>query len=235
MRSHDDSHGSVHERRSCGPGTPLSRPLGHGRRTADLPRCSCRDGTAVCSEHDVRVEHRQQRGEVTAARGGEEGVDDFSLAGEIGVGNRGRSPYPAARAAGELPCCARGAPHDGSDLLEGHGEHVVQHEREPPAGESVSSTTSSARPTESASSASCSGSIPSSRLTIGSGTRAARGSLRGFSCREVRERSMSRHTRATTVVSRPPRLSMLLVSERLSRSQASWTASSASESEPSIR
>ncbi len=46
---------------------------------------------------------------------------------------------------------------------------------------------------------------------------------------------MSRHTRPTTVVSHPPRFPMSLVSERLSRSQVSWTASSASLIEPSIR
>ncbi len=37
-RGHDDSHRPVHERRPCGPGTSLDRPLGHGRRTTDLPR-----------------------------------------------------------------------------------------------------------------------------------------------------------------------------------------------------
>ena len=46
---------------------------------------------------------------------------------------------------------------------------------------------------------------------------------------------MFRHTRATTVVSQPPRFSTSLVSARLTRSQASWTASSASLTEPSIR
>ena len=51
---------------------------------------------------------------------------------------------------------------------------------------------------------------------------------------ERRERSMSRHTLPTTVVSHPPRFSMSLVSERPRRSQASWTASSASLNEPSI-
>ena len=99
------------------------------------------------------------------------------------------------------------------------------------AGASVSSTTRSARPTESACSASCSGSIPSARLAIVSVTSAASASSR----RDFRERNMSRHTRATTVVSHPPRFSTALVSARLNRSQASWTASSASLSEPSIR
>jgi hypothetical protein len=84
-RSDGDSHGSVDERRSCGPGTPLGRHPRHGRRTTDLPRLARRHGCVVGSEHDFRVEHRDERVEVAAARGSEEGVDDFSLAGEIGV------------------------------------------------------------------------------------------------------------------------------------------------------
>ena len=45
---------------------------------------------------------------------------------------------------------------------------------------------------------------------------------------------MTRHTRATTVVSHPARFSTALVSDRLSRIQDSWTASSASPVDPSI-
>jgi hypothetical protein len=59
--------------------------------------------------------------------------------------------------------------------------------------------------------------------------------IQGFLAPRLRERSMFKQTRATTVVSHPPRLSTALASERLSLSQASWTASSASLSEPSIR
>jgi hypothetical protein len=99
------------------------------------------------------------------------------------------------------------------------------------AGVRVSRTTSRASPTESASSARCSGSSPSRRVATASG----RSSPTGSSRRAVRAWSMFRHTRPTTVVSHPPRLSTALVSERLSRSQASWTASSASLDEPSIR
>ena len=95
------------------------------------------------------------------------------------------------------------------------------------AGGMVSSTTSRASPTESASSASFSGSTPSGRSRIGSG--------RCVSCLTLRERSVFREMRATTVVSQPPRFSTWLASVRLSRSQASCTASSASLSEPSIR
>src|SRR5688572_11214502 len=66
---------------------------------------------------------------------------------------------------------------------------------------------------------------------IGSGTCTSRGSSR----RATRVRSMSRHTRATTVVSHPRRLSIPPASVRLNRIQASWTASSASLADPSIR
>jgi hypothetical protein len=59
----------------------------------------------------------------------------------------------------------------------------------------------------------------------------AEGSLR---C-DGRKRSMFSDTRPTIVVNHAPRFSTSLVSDRLSRSQASWTASSASLSEPSIR
>jgi hypothetical protein len=53
--------------------------------------------------------------------------------------------------------------------------------------------------------------------------------------RRLGARSMFNETRATTVVSQPPRFSASRASVRLSRSQGSWTASSASLGEPSIR
>jgi len=53
--------------------------------------------------------------------------------------------------------------------------------------------------------------------------------------RGLRERSMSGHTRATIVVSHPPRFSTPPVPGRLRRGQDAWTASSASLGEPSIR
>ena len=99
------------------------------------------------------------------------------------------------------------------------------------AGARVSSTTSSARPTESASTASCAGSPRvGHRLTSVGHVRVER-----VLARAVLDRSMSRHTRATTVVSHPPRLPMSLVSERLRRNHVSCTASSASVRDPSIR
>jgi len=74
------------------------------------------------------------------------------------------------------------------------------------AGESVSSTTSGASPTESAMSASCSGSVGPSRVTLGICSASSR--------RARRARSMSRHTRPTTVVSHPRRFSTAPVSVR---------------------
>src|SRR5205807_8010693 len=75
--------------------------------------------TAVGSQHDVRIEHARSASKSPAAGSGEEGVDSFSLASQIGVGNRARLLHPTPCAARELPCRGRGAPHDGSDLLEG--------------------------------------------------------------------------------------------------------------------
>ena len=88
-------------------------------------------GAAVDPQHDVRVEHGEQRPEVALSRGGQESVHDLPLTGGVGVGGGATSAHPAARAAGELPRRGRCAPHDGRDLPEGHPEHVVQHEREP--------------------------------------------------------------------------------------------------------
>ena len=84
-----------------------------------------------------------------------------------------------------------------------------------------------ASPTDSASIASRSGSAASGMDSPSCAS--------GSSRRDRRERSISRQTRATTVVSQPLRFSTSLVSARLSRSQASCTASSASLAEPSSR
>jgi len=58
----------------------------------------------------------------------------LSLACEIGLGKRGRSPHSLPRATRELPCCGRRAFHDGRDLVKGHIEHIVQHKRDPLGG-----------------------------------------------------------------------------------------------------
>ena len=88
----------------------------------------------VGSNDDVWVEQREQRVEIALARGGQEGIDNFSLTGEVGVRNCGVTPDPAACAARELPGRGGGASHDASDLIEGQVEHVVQHECDPLRG-----------------------------------------------------------------------------------------------------
>ncbi len=198
---------------------------------ADLPGRSRRHGTAVGSEHDVRVEHREQLLEVTAARGGEEGIDDRSLLAEIRIGNRGRSLHPATGPARELSGCGRGAPDDGSDLIERHGEHVVKHERDPLGGSQPLEDHEQCQTDRVGQEHLVLGIDPVSaiqdRLRHVHGERLLAPRLAGA--------SMFRHTRATTVVSHPPMFSTSLVSARLVLIQASWTASSASEGEPSIR
>jgi len=66
-------------------------------------------------------------------------------------------------------------------------------------------------------------------------TAAGQESPTGSSCLLRRDRSMLSDTRATTVVSQPPRFATSLVSVPVSRSQVSCTASSASVIEPSSR
>jgi hypothetical protein len=59
----------------------------------------------------------------------EKRVDNVSLAGEIGVGMLS-APCTRRRAGARVAVPRRGAPDDESGLVEGHGEHVVQDERE---------------------------------------------------------------------------------------------------------
>jgi hypothetical protein len=160
----------------------------------DLPRSARGQGTEVRAQHDVRVQHLEQRLEVAVPCGRQKGVDDFALSVEGGVGNRVLALDSATRAAGELTCRLGRAVDDRRDLVEGQGEMSCSTNASRLDG-LRSSTTSSARPTESASSASCSGSIPSARSTIGSGMWTPSGS----SLRTLRERSMFSETRATTV------------------------------------
>jgi hypothetical protein len=110
----------------------------------------------------------------------------------------------------------------------------VQHEREALGGAEGASTTSNARPTEFARSVSCSGSMIWSLWADGAYGEDIAASSES-SRRDRRCCSMFKQTRATTVVSHAPRFSMLSTSERLSRSHASWRASSASLIDPTIR
>jgi hypothetical protein len=117
----------------------------------------------------------------------QEGVDNFSLAGEVGIGNRGRCLRSAARAACEPACRSRGTAHDGGDLVERRVEHVRQHERDPLGG-SQRFEDHEQRETDRVGQQRLILRLdPSSGPEVSSGTWASRGSSR----RDLRERSMS--------------------------------------------
>jgi hypothetical protein len=192
------------------------------------PRRHC---PAVSPEHHVGVKHREQSLEVTLASRREERVGHLTLAAQVCFRNRRRTLQPAAGPARELTSRCRRALDDWSDLGEGHSEHVVQDEREPLGGiERLEHHHQ--RETHR---------VGQQRLLLGvAPIRDTHNRIGDMDTERLLTTSLTgcswlRHTRATTVVSHPPRFSMFFPSERLSRSQTSWTASSASFIDPSIR
>jgi hypothetical protein len=123
------------------------------------------------------VEDRDEGIEVGVARGGQEGVDHVSLVVEIRVGHGGA---PRIRRRARLASCRAAAgvrSTSGAISSKGMAKMSCRTNASRSAGPRVSRTTSNASPTESESSASCSGLTPSSGLTIGSGMCGARGYL----------------------------------------------------------
>ena len=175
--------------------------LGHRPRAADL---SPRPAAGRRGRRGARRRGRAPRAalEVAGAGGGQEGVDDLRCRCESAVGDRVASPCTRRRARLASFFVATGErPTMGAIWSNGTANMSCSTNAIRSAGASVSSTTSSARPTESASSASSSGSLPPRGRPdlVGQRCRSS-----GSSRRDVRERSMSRHTRATTVVSQRP-------------------------------
>jgi hypothetical protein len=105
-----------------------------------------------------------------------------------------RPLHPAASTARELSSRGRRPAHDAGKVIERLGNMSSRTKVRRSAGSSVSSTTSNARPTGSASSVSRSGSGAPSRLTIGSGTCSSR--------RALREGNMSRQDHRRLIVFR---------------------------------
>src|SRR6202046_5712134 len=83
---------------------------------------------SVRSVYNIWIEHGEKRVEVTAAHGCEKGINNFSLAAEMDIGNWSRFPHPTARTARELPGSNRRTPYYGSNLVKGYCKHAVQHE-----------------------------------------------------------------------------------------------------------
>ena len=203
-----------------------ARAVATSSAPADEPGTGGPVGAGLGPEHHVGIEHRDQRLEVAVARRGEERVDDLALlvrgcaaSGSGAPRTRRRARLASWRVAATLRSTIGAISSNGTPNMS------CSTNASRSAGDSVSSTTSSASPTESASSASCSGSPRVARTcTIGSAGQPSTSSSR----RAWRARSMSRQIRLTTVVSQPRMFSTSAVSERFSRSHASWTASSAS-------
>ncbi len=126
-RSDDDADISVDENRASSPGTAGDHLPGNGLYAVYLLCCAA-CGSPVVPEHDIRVEHLEQRVEVACARRRKEGVDQLPLPRQIGVPGRVKAMYPAAGAAGQLPGCFLGTPHDRGDFLKRQRENVMQNE-----------------------------------------------------------------------------------------------------------
>ena len=150
------------------PGRDLGRAphQGGGSRTGE---------PAVGPEHDVGIEHGDERLEVATPRGGEERVDHLPLTGPVGVGHGG-ALHPATGPAGELARRLGGAAHDLGDLVEGHGEHVVQDEGQPLARRQRLEHDQQGETDGVGEERLVLGTGGSSRLTTGSGTSAPSGS-----------------------------------------------------------
>ena len=139
-------------------GLGAARRTSRPRRRRRAPRLRPpRHGGGVGADDGVGVEQRQERGEVAAARGGEERGDDLPppprrirrrvIRAAAVVGReatrfdrvrvrlvRSRALHPPPRPAGQLPGRGGRAADDRADLVERHGEQVVQDERQPLGG-----------------------------------------------------------------------------------------------------
>ena len=133
--------------------------LGDGADAADRALRQRAALAGIDAEDDVRVEHREQRVEVGRARRGEERVDDLPLPRRGRRSARGSAPCTRRRARlASWRVASRGALDDRRDLVERHARTCrAARRRAARSGVRVSSTTSIARPTESAISACCSG------------------------------------------------------------------------------
>ena len=120
---------------------------------------------------------------------------------------------------------------DSRDVGKRHAEHVVQHKRQPLGGTQRIQHHEQREPDRVGNQRLLLGPALSSRLTTGSGACTSESRSR----RARRARSMFKHTRPTMVVSQACTFSTLRGSWPRIRSHASWSASSASLTDPSMR
>ena len=103
-----------------------------GRAAENLKRAL---DAEVLAQNDIRIEHRDESIEITAARGREEGIDHLALTRQVGIGSGDLGALdPAPGPAGELSR-RLGRPIDHRrDLVERQLEHVMEDEGEPFGG-----------------------------------------------------------------------------------------------------
>jgi hypothetical protein len=129
-------HGTDRAVDQRGLGVPRRPPEGqhlpcHGVSATDRGLPAGRERGAVGTAYDIGGQYGEQGVEVAVTGGGEERLDDTTPLGELGGGHTGDAAHPMPRPAGQLLRCGRGAVENGRDLVEGHGEQVVQHEGDP--------------------------------------------------------------------------------------------------------
>ena len=230
-----------------GPGGGRDRAAGHRFRTAQPGRLPGRADGSIGGQRDVGVQQRDQGRQVAAARRGQERGGHLPLPAQGGgAALAGRAAHPAPGPAGELTRRLGRASEHRRHIGERHREHVMQHEREPLGrGEHIQHDQQGPADRVSehrlvrriAGGATGAGPAWPAAGPVRAACSAASGqeSPTGTSCRCRRDRRMLSDTRAATVVSQPPRFCSWLLSVPASRSQVSWTASSASVIEPSSR
>jgi hypothetical protein len=67
---------------------------------------------------------------IAGAHRPEKRLHDFALTIPAGIRGSCRAAHPPTRAAGELLCCVRRPIDDRRDLVERHGEQIMQDERQ---------------------------------------------------------------------------------------------------------
>ena len=106
----------------------VEAPLSSRALPASAAGASMR-AAAIDANDGVRIEHGEEALEVACARRPQKRLHHFALTSPAGVRWRWRAAHAPARAARELLCRGRRPSHDGTDLVERHGEQIMQDER----------------------------------------------------------------------------------------------------------
>jgi hypothetical protein len=105
----------------------VDRGCKYGRATVSIRR-RCLDRPAVSPQHHIGIEQVEKAIEVPAARSGQEGLHDLLLASPGGGLSLFAPLHPTSRSARQLSRCGGGAVQNRSDVVEGHGKEVMEHE-----------------------------------------------------------------------------------------------------------